>query len=153
MTATAPKRLWILGGDAQGLGDNARRYQSTKAAVRGWHDRQHLGGLMILMSPTGPRDFTTEFAKLRWPDRELFARSTAGMSVTADPAQQANYDRHMTVCLADPAETQKLMAKQRGNLHTCAWVKYTAAMHAAYLKDIADNAALIENLLTNKGIT
>lgn len=147
MAARAPKRLWVLNGDRYGFGDDTRRYQSTKAAMRGWHERRHRGGLIVLMSQTGPQDFTAEFEKLHWPNREIMAMGTHH-PVTADPDQQANYEHHMTVCLADRAETQKLMAKQRGNLHTCAWVKYTAAMHAAYLKDIADNAACIEALLT-----
>lgn len=147
--AAEPKRLWIMNGDAAGFGDDVRRYQSTKAAVRGWNGWRRTGGLMVLMSPTGPQDFTAEFEKLHWPDRNILLDANKA----ADPAQQANFEHHMTVCLANKDEVQKIFAKRRSDLHICAWTKYADAMHKAELKDIADNAALIENLLTSKGIT
>lgn len=151
--AATPKRLWILNGDSSGLGTDTRRYQSTRAAMRGWRWWRCTGGHMVLMSATGPQDFTTEFEKLHWPSRDLFDPSSTGMTTTADPTRQAAYDHHMTVCLADTDEVQKTMTKDRRNPHRCAWVDYTASMHKAYLEDIADNAAIIENLLTSKGIT
>lgn len=150
--AAAPKRLWILNRDRYGFGDDTRRYQSTKAAMRGWREQRRRGGLIVLMGSTGPQDFTAEFERLHWPSREIMTMGTHH-PVTADPAQQANYDHHLTVCLANKDEVQKIMAKDRRNPHRCAWVDYTASMHKAYLEDIADNAALIENLLTSKGIT
>lgn len=149
MATRAPKRLWILNGDRYGFGDDTRRYQSTKAAMRGWRERRRTGGHIVLMSQPGPQDFTTEFQNLHWPDRNILLPANK----TADPTQQVNYDRHLTVCLSDRAETRKLMANDRRNPHRCAWVDYTASMHKAYLEDIADNAALIEDLLTSKGIT
>ena len=141
MRKTAPKRLWILNGDAHGLGDDTRRYQSTKAAVKGWDGWRRPGGLMVLMSASGPVDMTAEFEKLHWPDRSPL--SYVNPANTSDPAQQANYDDHMFGCLADPSEVQKIFEKK----HICAWTEYTAAMDKAYQRDIVNNAEVIEKLL------
>lgn len=148
MRKTAPKRLWILNGDAHGMGDDTRRYQSTKAAVKGWDGWRRPGGLMVLMSASGPVDMTAEFEKLHWPDREVLADSTT----TADPAKQVNYNYHIDVCLKNPAEVEKILAKKRSDPHVCTWVEYTAAMDKAYQRDIVNNARIIEDVLDAKGI-
>lgn len=145
---TAPKRLWILNGDERGLGDSTRRYQSTKAAVKGWDGWRRPGGLMVLMSANGPVDMTAEFEKLEWPDRQPFSDT----GDAADPEQQSNLEHHYEVCLKDPDEMQKILAKDRSNPHTCAWFEYTTAMDKAHENDIVNNACIIEDVLDAKGI-
>ena len=143
---SAPKRHWIMNGDEHGIGSDVRRYQSTRAAVQGWNGYRRPGGRMVLMTTSGPLEMTAEFEKLTWPDRELFVGDTE-TPVTADPDQQSNYEHHMTVCLADQGEVQKILAKRRSGRHTCAWTEYAETMHQSYLKDIAHNAEIIERVL------
>jgi len=140
-----------MNGDENGMGNDVRRYQSTRAAVQGWNGHRRPGGLMVLMGDAGPMDMTSEFEKLNWPDRELFIADTE-MVTTADPDQQANYEYHMTACLADQGEVQKILAKRRSDRHTCAWTEHAETMHQAWLKDVAANAEIIENLLVERGV-
>lgn len=146
---TKTAALWIVGGDARGLGAGARTYQSTLAMLRGWRHTFQGNAHAVLITANSNFDISPYLETLLWPDHQEYALDQKGdylrdpvteKPIFKDPALKALFDAHMSQCLSDPVEYQKIFEKK----HRCPWFEYTTQMRRLENADERANAKLVE---------